>query len=84
MARGLAREANGKAKSLDPGLRRGDESCPNAAPETEALHAAGNGEAEPAVAFSFCSAGRGWSEGTGKSRRCGRGRFFASFLCRHK
>ena len=29
-------------------------------------------------------AGRGWSEGTGASRRCGRGRFFASFLCRHK
>ena len=69
----------------------------------------GNGEAEPAVAFRFCSAecsprpagivasmsepaGRvsmrpadcGRSEGTGESRRCGRGRFFASFLCRHK
>ena len=29
-------------------------------------------------------AGRGRSEGTGASRRCGRGRFFASFLCRHK
>ncbi|MCP5241593.1 MAG: hypothetical protein H6949_17400 [Zoogloeaceae bacterium] len=29
---------NKKAKSeaLDPGLRRGDESCPNAAPETKA------------------------------------------------
>ena len=68
----------------------------------------GNGEAEPAVAFRFCSvecsprpaeivasmsepAGRvstrpadcGRSEGTGESRRCGRGAF-ASFLCRHK
>ena len=65
----------------------------------------GNGEAEPAVAFPFCSAecsprpagivasmsepagrvstrpaGRGWSEGTGASRRCGRGRFFGDFL----
>ena len=45
------RTAQQRSKTLDPGLRRGDESCPNAVPETKALHAAGNGEAEPAVAF---------------------------------
>ena len=108
-AEGAPRTKRQESKALDPGLRRGDESCPNAVPETKALHAAGNGEAEPAVAFPFCSAERslrpagivasmsepagrvsmrpadcGRSEGTGESRRCGRGRFFASFLCRHK
>ena len=40
------------------GPRRGDESHQNAAPETTATHVAGNGEAEPAAAFPFCSAER--------------------------
>ena len=94
---------NGKVKALDPGLRRGDESCPEAAPQAAALHAAGNGEAEPAGLPSAAPsaargrrelsrrclsppgrvstrpAGRGWSEGTGASRRCGRGRFLVTF-----
>ena len=57
-AEGAPRTKRQESKALDPGLRRGDESCPNAVPETKALHAAGNGEAEPAVAFPFCSAER--------------------------
>ena len=45
-----------KAKALDPGLRRGDESLPIATPTIEARQPAGNGEAEPAAAFPSCSA----------------------------
>ena len=47
-----------KAKALDPGLRRGDESLPIATPTIEARQPAGNGEAEPAAAFPFCGAER--------------------------
>ena len=45
---GKPRPRRQEPKSLDPGLRRGDESCPDVLPATEARRAAGKGKAEPA------------------------------------
>ena len=93
-----------RIKEPGPGLRRGDESCPNAVPELATRHDNPPAMAKPSRQLSLLQrrgargrrelsrrclsppgrvstrpAGRGWSEGTGESRRCGRGALFVTF-----
>ena len=66
---GNPRTEAARIKALDPGLRRGDESCPDAVPETKAPHARRQWRSRAGSSFPSAapSAARGRRE---LSRRC--------------